>query len=215
MTQWHLSEQNSLEQLFEGCKADSRFPEVRWKGVSWGGAGDGESPRAKRRGETSWNAEFTRRCGPKFRSTRNGCDRDAVFDEERGARLFRQQKTSRHSLYVIHEAASSQWSRSRIKVVTWSLYCNCRSRWAAALITLSRRRSCLPASKCGRRKLGQSRRWHPDCVRSSKAGWDIPTAQQQAMSNSSAASMTPTRSLPFITYDLFFDKPVVTKWKHR
>ena len=51
LTQQHLSEQNSLEHFFKGCKADSRFHEVGWKGVPWGGAGDGERPRAKRRSE--------------------------------------------------------------------------------------------------------------------------------------------------------------------
>ena len=81
LTQQHLSEQNSLEHLFEGSEADSRFHEFGWKGVPRGGAGDGERPRAERRGEASWNTKFTRRCGPKFRSSRNGCDRDAVFDE--------------------------------------------------------------------------------------------------------------------------------------
>ena len=111
------------------------------------GARDGECPRTERRGETSWNAKFTRRCRPKFRTTRNGCDRDAVFDEVGQSETVlttEDEQSSTHSLYVIREAASSQWSRSRIKVVTWSLYCSCRTRQAAALITPSRRLKRVP-----------------------------------------------------------------------
>ena len=81
LIQQYLPKQNSLELLFKSCKAEPRFHEVRRKGIPRGGAGDGERPRAERRGQTSWNAKFTRRCGPKFQSSRNGCDWDAMFDE--------------------------------------------------------------------------------------------------------------------------------------